>query len=55
MYLTDLRWNNVGLVGGRHLLEAFKFNKTLDQIELNGNDIPGELKKSIGMVFYNNC
>lgn len=46
--MLDLRWNNIGLVGGRSLLEAFKFNKTLDQIDLNGNDIPAELKKSIG-------
>lgn len=38
------------MVGGRKLLEVFKFNKTLDHIELNGNDIPAELKKSIGKL-----
>jgi len=43
-----LRWNNIGLVGGKALIEAFKLNRTLDKIELNGNDMPDELKKSIG-------
>jgi len=35
----DLRWNNIGLLGGRELLEALKYNKRLVGLELTGKQI----------------
>uniref|UniRef100_A0A8P4K7T1 Leucine rich repeat containing 45 n=1 Tax=Dicentrarchus labrax TaxID=13489 RepID=A0A8P4K7T1_DICLA len=37
---TDLRWNNIGLLGGRSLLEALQNNKSIVQLEMAGNNIP---------------
>lgn len=44
----DLRWNSVGLLGGRAILEMLKTNKTICRLELAGNNIPGDILKSIG-------
>ena len=48
MISSDLRWNNIGIVGAKYLLDAFQFNRTLGKIDLNGNDIPEETRKAIG-------
>lgn len=46
--LTDLRWNNVGLLGGRSLLEALQKNKTMVQLDVAGNNIPNDTLKALG-------
>ena len=45
---TDLRWNNVGLLGGRAIVEMLQTNKILTRIELAGNNIPADILKAIG-------
>ena len=44
----DLRWNNVGLLGGRSLLSAMESNKTVVKLELAGNNTPNDILKAIG-------
>lgn len=44
----DLRWNNVGLVGGRAFLTLCQTNKTLSDVNLIGNNVPDEIMQSIG-------
>ena len=46
----DLRWNNVGLLGARAILEMLQTNKTLCRLELAGNNIPSDILKAIGIV-----
>lgn len=46
---TDLRWNNIGLLGGRTLLEALQKNKRIMQLEMAGNNIPSDTLKALGM------
>ena len=48
--VSDLRWNNVGLLGGRAIVEMLQTNKTLTRIELAGNNIPADILKAIGMI-----
>ena len=49
---TDLRWNNVGLIGGRHLIHALESNKSLVRLELAGNNTPNDILKAIGTLTY---
>ena len=44
---SDLRWNNIGLVGGRGLVAALKKNHTLTQLLIAGNNIPEDIADSI--------
>lgn len=48
--VVDLRWNNIGLLGGRSLLEALQQNKALVQLEMAGNNIPSDTLKALGKV-----
>jgi len=50
----DLRWNNVGLIGGRALLVLCETNATIDDLQLIGNNIPEDIMQSIG-IFKNQC
>ncbi len=52
MILIDLRWNNVGLIGGRALLSLCESNSTLNDLQLVGNNIPDDIMQSIGMFFF---
>lgn len=45
---ADLRWNNVGLIGGRALLVLCQSNGTLEELQLVGNNIPDDVMQSIG-------
>lgn len=45
---TDLRWNNIGLLGGRSLLEALQKNKHVVELEMAGNNIPGDTLRALG-------
>jgi len=47
MFIEDLRWNNIGLVGGKGLLNALKKNHTLMQLQIAGNNIPDEIADAI--------
>jgi len=47
--IADLRWNNVGLVGGRALLAALDHNKTLTRLLLAGNNVPADVLRSLGV------
>ena len=49
---SDLRWNNVGLLGGRAIIEMLQTNKTVTRIELAGNNIPTDIMRSIGKVCF---
>lgn len=44
----DLRWNNVGLLGGRALLNCLHSNRALRQLELAGNNVPSDILKAVG-------
>ena len=44
----DLRWNHAGLVGGRALVDLLKWNRTLTDLEVAGNEIPDDLLRGIG-------
>ena len=45
--LKDLRWNNIGLVGGKGILASLKKNHTLSQLQIAGNNIPEEIEDAI--------
>ena len=45
-----MRWNNVGLLGGRAIVEMLQTNKILTRIELAGNNIPADILKAIGKL-----
>lgn len=45
---TDLRWNNIGLLGGRSLLEALQKNKRVVHLEMAGNNIPSDTLRALG-------
>ena len=47
-FISDLRWNQVGLIGGRALLTSLDINKSLVKMELSGNNTPADIMKSIG-------
>ena len=46
--VQDLRWNNVGIIGGRAIHAAMEVNKTLSKLELTGNNVPADIVKAIG-------
>ena len=48
-FFPDLRWNNIGLLGGRSFLEMLKANKVVSRLELAGNNVPSDISKAIGM------
>lgn len=48
IFVLDLRWNSVGLLGGRVILEMLKINKMICRLELVGNNILGDILKFIG-------
>ena len=49
---SDLRWNNIGIVGGRSALAMLQYNKTLTDLELSGNNITQDIVKAIGEIVY---
>ena len=50
MFTADLRWNNIGIIGGNSLLDLLKANTTLSKIDLQGNHVPKEILKAIGKI-----
>ncbi|KAI8855026.1 hypothetical protein BC829DRAFT_107797 [Chytridium lagenaria] len=53
-FFSDLRWNNVGIIGGRAFVEALKWNMVITEIELTGNEIPDDVLRSIGIALDRN-
>ena len=51
IFLLDLRWNNIGILGGRAFVNLLAFNKTLSRLELAGNNVPDDILNTIG-IFY---
>lgn len=47
--LPDLRWNNIGLLGGRALANCLPSNRTLWRLELAGNSVPSDILRAVGM------
>ena len=47
-FLPDLRWNDIGLLGGRALVNCLPRNKTLWRLELAGNNVPGDILRAVG-------
>ena len=50
MWKLDLRWNNIGIIGGNSLLDLLKTNTTLSKVDLQGNHVPKEILKAIGKI-----
>ena len=48
-FFPDLRWNHIGLLGGRALVNCLPSNRTLWKLELAGNNIPGDILRAVGM------
>lgn len=48
-FLPDLRWNSIGLLGGRALVNCLPRNRGLWKLELAGNSIPGDILRAVGM------
>ena len=48
---ADLRWNNVGVAGGRALCDALRYNTTVTALELSGSDVMLETLQQIGTYF----
>uniref|UniRef100_A0A8C4V573 Leucine rich repeat containing 45 n=1 Tax=Falco tinnunculus TaxID=100819 RepID=A0A8C4V573_FALTI len=49
-----LRWNNIGLLGGRALLNCLHSNKTLKRLELAGNNVPSDILKAVEQAMNHN-
>jgi hypothetical protein len=52
--LTDLRWNNLGILGGRDISDAMKWNYSLVDLELGGNDINEEAIHAVDIALVRN-
>ena len=46
---ADLRWNNVGIIGGNSLLDLLKTNTTLSKLDLQANHVPKEILKLLSL------
>lgn len=47
-FLPDLRWNNIGLLGGRALVNCLPGNRTLWRLDLAGNSVPSDVLRAVG-------
>jgi hypothetical protein len=52
--LLDLRWNNLGLIGGKAIADSVKFNYSLAVLDVVGNDIPDEFVTAIDSIVLRN-
>lgn len=44
----DLRWNYLGIVGGREILKTLSKNKNILKLDIADSEVPLEICKSIG-------
>ncbi|XP_034881635.1 leucine-rich repeat-containing protein 45 isoform X3 [Mirounga leonina] len=50
----DLRWNSIGLLGGRALVNSLPRNRTLWRLELAGNNVPGDILRAVEQAMDHN-
>ena len=50
--MLDLRWNNIGVIGGRALLSALTRNHTLLTLSVEGSNVPKDMVEAIGIVLH---
>ena len=50
--MLDLRWNNIGVIGGRALLSALTRNHTLLTLSVEGSNVPKDMVEAIGTIYY---
>ncbi|XP_039715741.1 leucine-rich repeat-containing protein 45 isoform X4 [Pteropus medius] len=50
----DLRWNNIGLLGGRALANCLPSNRTLWRLELAGNSVPSDILRAVEQAMDHN-
>uniref|UniRef100_A0A452UP37 Leucine rich repeat containing 45 n=1 Tax=Ursus maritimus TaxID=29073 RepID=A0A452UP37_URSMA len=53
-FLPDLRWNSIGLLGGRALVNCLPRNRTLWRLELAGNNVPGDILRAVEQAMDHN-
>ncbi|XP_047561843.1 leucine-rich repeat-containing protein 45 isoform X1 [Lutra lutra] len=53
-FLPDLRWNNIGLLGGRALVNSLPRNRALWRLELAGNNVPGDVLRAVEQAMDRN-
>ncbi len=46
--LLDLKWNSIGVIGGRELLSSLKLNTHLEELHLAGNNVTNDILEAIG-------
>ncbi|KAI3647599.1 hypothetical protein MP228_007820 [Amoeboaphelidium protococcarum] len=51
----DLRWNNIGLNGGKQLVKMFHHNYTLLQLQVDGSEMPDDIQQSIRLALQRNA
>ena len=50
VFLLDLRWNRLGVLGGRKLLSALKGNSSLVLLRVEGNSISSDITEAISKL-----
>uniref|UniRef100_A0A8D1LN26 Leucine-rich repeat-containing protein 45 n=1 Tax=Sus scrofa TaxID=9823 RepID=A0A8D1LN26_PIG len=53
-FFPDLRWNHIGLLGGRALANCLPSNRTLWRLELAGNSIPSDVLRAVEQAMDRN-
>lgn len=48
LHYVDLRWNNIGVIGGRALLSSLARNHTLLTLAVDGSNVPSDMVQAIG-------
>lgn len=46
----DLRWNHLGLIGGRAFEDLFKWNHVITNLELAGNEVPEDQLQAMAIA-----
>lgn len=54
MSFSDIRWNEIGWQGGQYIYEALQNNNSLDNVQLQGNCVTGDLLQAIGNLLLIN-
>ncbi|KAJ3323547.1 Elongation of fatty acids protein 2 [Blyttiomyces sp. JEL0837] len=52
--MKDLRWNNVGLLGGRAALESIQNNFIVQEVDVSGNEVPDDITRAIAVILHRN-
>jgi hypothetical protein len=52
--IIDLRWNNLGVIGGKALADSMKTNSSITTLDVAGCDVPDEILTTIEMAILRN-